>query len=217
MSEDSSVQSANCAKLKGYYNKWIEAKYLLDCALFVDLLTPCTIFSKCMQCDKVNILGALSSLLITLKETENLPVKPLSQWTTYAAMLKKCTEEDGHTVYQCQQLKKYAEAQEYYSSKYMEYCRNVSWCIKSRLNWSDLQLMRDISFALSTHGWEKLVEEGSDMASIDKLAERFATPLEAALADTDTIKTEFCGMIEYAVQYIALSSLDYHAVWWRIF
>lgn len=105
----------------------------------------------------------------------------------------------------------------YRSSKYMEYCHNVSRCIKSRLNWFDLHLMRDIIFVLSTHGWEKLVEEGSDMASIDRLVERFATPLEAALADTDAIKTEFCGKIEYAVQYIALSSLHYHAVWWRIF
>lgn len=60
--------------------------------------------------------------------------------------------------------------------------------------------MRDIIFALSAHGWEKLVEEESDMAPIDRLVERFATPLAAALADTDAIKTEFCSMIKYAVQ-----------------
>lgn len=48
LSEDSSVKSDDRAKLKGYYSKWIEAKYLLGCALFVDLLTPCAIFSKCM-------------------------------------------------------------------------------------------------------------------------------------------------------------------------
>ena len=40
MSEDPVVKSANRAKLKGYY--WTNAKYLLGCALFVDLLASCT-------------------------------------------------------------------------------------------------------------------------------------------------------------------------------
>ena len=61
------------------------------------------------------------------------------------------------------------------------------------------------------------MEEESDMAAIDRLVARFATPLEAAQADTDVIKTGFCDMIAYAVQYIALSSLEYHSVWWRFF
>jgi hypothetical protein len=63
----------------------------------------------------------------------------------------------------------------------------------------------------------RLVKEESDTAAIDSLVERFATPLTAAQADTDVIKTEFSEMIAYAAQYIALSSLDYHSVWWRLF
>ena len=42
--EDSSTKAADKAKLKGYLTKWTDAKYLLGCALFVDLLTPCAIF-----------------------------------------------------------------------------------------------------------------------------------------------------------------------------
>ena len=71
LSKDSSVKAVDRAKLSGYYKKWVDAKYILGCAVFVDLLTTCTIFSKCMQCDEVDILGAMSSLLKTLKETEN--------------------------------------------------------------------------------------------------------------------------------------------------
>ena len=173
-----SINSTDCAKLKGYYNKWTEAKYILGCSLFVDLLTPCGIFSKCMQ-NEVDILGALTSLLKTLKETEKLTSKPLDQWPTYATTLKKCTEEDGHTVYQCQQL---------WSKKlyYKQYCSSVSQCIKSRLSWSDLQLMRNIIFMLSSHGWEKVIEEESEaeLEAIDRLVIRFAV----ANADTSAIK-----------------------------
>lgn len=170
-----------------------------------------------MQNNEVDILGALTCLLKTLKETGTFASKSLTQWITYAATVEKCTEKDGHTVYQCQQLQRYFEAQTYYTYKYEEYCCSVSYCINSRLSWSDLQAMRDIIFLLSSHGWEKLVEEENDMAAIDRLVKRFASPLEVAQANTDAIKTEFCDVIAYTVQYISLSSLDYHSVWWRLF
>ena len=69
MSEDSLVRLADHAKRKGYYNKWIQAKCILGCAFFVDLLTPCTIVSKSMKSDEIDILGALTGILKTLKET----------------------------------------------------------------------------------------------------------------------------------------------------
>ena len=84
------------------YNKWTNAKYLPGCALFADLL-PYSIFSKCMQADEMDILGALTNLLRTIKETNKLNMKPLEEWLTYAAMLKKITlNEDGEAVYQGQ-------------------------------------------------------------------------------------------------------------------
>jgi hypothetical protein len=79
LSEDSSVKSSYRAKLRGYHTKWIEGKYLIGCAVFVDLLTPCSIFFKVMQSDEVHILAAVTSLLKTMKETEKLRSKPLDQ------------------------------------------------------------------------------------------------------------------------------------------
>ena len=38
LSTDPSVKPADRAKLKGYYHKWTNAKYLLGCAFYVDLL-----------------------------------------------------------------------------------------------------------------------------------------------------------------------------------
>ena len=63
---------------------------------------------------------------------------------------------------------------------------------------------------LSSHGWDKLLED--DLAAIERLVERFSTPLQGTEANTDVIKEKFAGMIEYAVQYIAVASLDYHSV-----
>ena len=70
MSEDRLVKPADRARLKGCYNKWTQAKCILGCAFFVDLLTPCTTVSKSMQNDEINIIGALTGVLKTLKETD---------------------------------------------------------------------------------------------------------------------------------------------------
>ena len=52
--------------------QWLDAKYLLGCAVFVYVLTPCAIFSKVMQSNEPDILAALTSFLRTVKETEKL-------------------------------------------------------------------------------------------------------------------------------------------------
>ena len=49
LSMDSSVKAVDRAKLQGYLRKWVDAKCLLGCAFFTDLLSPCAIFSKVMQ------------------------------------------------------------------------------------------------------------------------------------------------------------------------
>ena len=91
LSENPSVRSVDKAKLKGYHKTWTQANYILGCALFIDLLSPCAIFSKSMYNDKIEILGALTGVLKTLKETNKLASKPLDQWPTYAATIRSQT------------------------------------------------------------------------------------------------------------------------------
>ena len=49
------------------------------------------------------------------------------------------------------------------------------------------------------------------------MVERFHIPLEGADATIDNIFPKFNKMIDYAIAYISLSTLDYHSVWWRLF
>ena len=158
LSQDSSMKPADRAKLSGYCKKWVDAKYILGCAVFVDLLTPCTTFSMCMQCDEVDILQAMSCLLKSLKETAKLSSTDLDCWPTYGATLDKCSEneQEGNKVYHCQELKHFSEAVQLYTTHHKNICSQVVHCIEYRLSWSDLDLIHGIIFMLSTHGWEKL-------------------------------------------------------------
>ena len=94
------MKAADCAKLKGYLKKWVNAKYILGCAAFVDLLTPFSVFSRSMQSDNLDILAAITHLVNTLNETNKLSSKPLEQWKTYGDTLKKVQGEKGQPVYQ---------------------------------------------------------------------------------------------------------------------
>jgi len=100
--------------------KWIDAKYLLGCALFVDLLTPCAIFSKCMQEDELNLLAALTFLLRTIKETNKLSSKSLEKWPVYNNTLQKKMEKQMSI-----KLKNLAEVKYMFEKNYKVYCTTV--------------------------------------------------------------------------------------------
>ena len=222
LSTDSSTRACDKAKLRGYYNKWVDAKYLLGCALFTDLLTPCAILSKAMQKDELNILGALNGLLRTVKEIDKLSTRCLSSWTMYAATLSKIEEKEGEVTYQKQTLKNYSSAKDMYLTKYQAYCSAVIACLKSRLEWSDLDLIRDIIVILETQGWQKMVDEEENGESdpreaVDRLAVRFEKPLEAAGVVVTELRQEFKEMLEHSIQFISLSTICYQEVWWRLF
>ena len=67
--------------------------------LFVDLLTPCSILSKVMQHDDLDILSVITSLSRSVKEIKKLSTTSLDVWSTYATTLVKCTRNDGATIY----------------------------------------------------------------------------------------------------------------------
>ena len=109
---------------------------------------------------------------LTKKETDKLNSKSLDQWPTFAATIKKITSEQRDKLYQCQVVKKLSDAQSYYQNHFKEYCSQVTECLRSRLKWYDMQLMRDIIFVLRTQGWEKAVEEDDSTDAINRIVER---------------------------------------------
>ena len=115
-----------------------------------------------MQGDDLDVLAAFTSLLRTANEVNMLSSKPLDQWPTYATTLQKISLKDGKRVYQCQDLCNYDRAKDYYSTHHQEHCASITGCLKSRLAWSHLQLIRDVIFMLATQGREKALDEESD-------------------------------------------------------
>jgi len=148
-----------------------------------------------------------------------LSSKSLEQWPVYNSTLQKLTEEYGQTnVYQLQKLKNLTGVKSMFENNYKGYC------IKQRLEWSDMQLFRDVIEILATQGWQKIVDEHQDESgttepylSVTRLLARFKLPLESADTDVDAILSEFKEIVEYTIQFFSLSTMDYQAVWWHLF
>ena len=70
--EDSSVKPADKQKLKGYLDKWKEAKIFFGCVMFHDLLKPAGILCKALQYDDVSIIDASEAMVKTAKSIEKL-------------------------------------------------------------------------------------------------------------------------------------------------
>jgi hypothetical protein len=72
--------------------------------------------------------------------------------------------------------------------------------------------MQDIIRVLATQGWEKIIEEHDQLSGVDGLVERFKIPLQGVQADCDKIKEEVWSIMEYAVHFISLATLDHRGV-----
>ena len=93
---------------------------------------------------------------------------------------------------------------------------------------------------MATQGWEKILQDeqndvvdvedadgdaddnndgsqSNSLDAVDRLAKHFKVPLEIAGADISEIREEFKSMIEYAIQFISLPTMDYKSAWWRLF
>ena len=228
LSSDQSVKAPDRAKLHGYCNKWLYSKYLLGCAFYCDLLVPCAIFSKTIQLDHLDVLGAMLALIHTQNDVKKLGSKPLDQWPTYAMVLKNINSTGTEDMYQCQALKKLNEAKDHFTAEHAQLCSLVTTCLKSRLEWSSLEVTRDIVSVLATHGWEKILQEESELSSesehknpaemaVDRLGVRFKVPLEEAGVEIKELPKEMREIMTYASQFISLSTMSYQAVWWRLF
>ena len=224
LSEDTSIKAADRAKFRGYSIKWSNAKYILGYAFISDLLSPCALLSKVLQQDSLNILGTFSNLLRTMQELKKLSSKSFEQWPTFSSVVKSIAQEGGNKLYQQQVLTNFDAAQQHYSSHCEEYCTAVTSCLRSRLEWTDLEFVRDVILFLATQGWPKLADEEAESSdsegyvqAIDRLISKFNVPLEVSGVVVAKVVDEFRDMLLYATQFISLSSTNYQAVWWKLF
>ena len=72
--ENPSVKSTDKQKLKGYLKLWSDARMILGCALFHDILYPIATLCKSLQTDELCIVTAIEAILRATKIIEKVKI-----------------------------------------------------------------------------------------------------------------------------------------------
>ena len=88
--------------------KWQNAKMLLGCAYFHDILKPASILCKKLQADEVCIVQAIEAILKVAKSLEKVKVTPFEDLTTVKVVLSRIKRDGNSFTYQGADLKEYS-------------------------------------------------------------------------------------------------------------
>ena len=215
--EDSSVKPTCRQKLKGYILKWRDAKIVLGCAYFHDLLKPASILCKVLQMDEVCIVKAIEAILKTAKNLKKVKDTSFENLTTVKKVISRIKHEGSACTYQGADLMKFTEAVSFFNANHHQYCDLVQACLKDRLATQETDLLSQALTILATQGWEKATDASFAHTAIQNLSARFQIPLEQARIDISCLEEEWDEMTDFAKRYLDLVTQENNTVWWKLF
>ena len=220
MTEDASIKSTDRQKLKGYLVKWRDAKFVIGCALFNDILKPAAILCKVLQQDDLCIVKAIECIFKVKISLDKLKSTAFAELATVKKTIARIQEEeDGTFTYQSAEITKYSLALEFFEANYTHLIERVEGCILQRLKSQpqELDVMRHALTVLSINGWQRSENPSFGYAALDHLCKWFCVPLEKADVDRSVIQEEWDDIFDYAKQYLDLIRDSYKVLWWKLF
>ena len=101
LTDDSSVKSVDRQKLKGYVKRWSDAKLLIGCSLFNDILTSAVFLCKALQEDELCIVSAVEAILKATKAIEKVRTAAFEDLPNVKRVLARVhIDENGTHTYQ---------------------------------------------------------------------------------------------------------------------
>ena len=195
---------------------------LVGAALNVDVLKSPSCLSLCLQDDHLDIISGIKSVLKSSKSLKSMAEQDPLQWQVPKLVCSRVKDEGDDKVYQGAVLKGY-------SASVLSQCADIALKdlqelatqIRSRLEWSDVQLLRSALAFLDTQTWccsqAKADTDEYDMDSIknavEYLSARFREPLEVAGVHVHvslaSIQDEREEAVDYARNYLRIESESY--------
>jgi hypothetical protein len=220
-------QALKRAELEGFFKKWLQAKYPLHLAIYLDILQPVKVFSLAMQQEShdpalqvkhINEFG-WTMLKLNALLTESID-KNTSRLTNYTKFLKEVKCADGSYEYQEIKLLNFDGSSERINKSYSD----VISCLTAKMNerFEDLQthpVFKGMSI-LDCSRWPRddlnLFVYGEK--EIDALSKHFSSLLSNNGCDIDKIMTEWDLLkLEVNMLIFGCCSIEYLDVWQQVF
>ena len=199
---------------------------LIGAALYVDALKPPSLLSLCLQDKNLDILNGLQHLLRSSKCLKTLSSQNPLEWPTVKLVCSR-VKEDGD--------KRFTRVLANYRDATLKACADAALSdittleskLRTRLEWSDLKLLRAIISFLDTKGWSVQTsatardgdteDDLTDLKeAVEYITSHFREPLEAKGADLSNMQDEVEEIVPYARRYLNLSSQTYKRTWYNL-
>ena len=221
LSQDPKTRPADRSKRKGYIKNWTNAKVLIGCAYFHDLLKSVAILCKCLQAAELCIVSAIEAILRTSTSLTKLKATKATEFPSVKKVLDRLKEDDCSKTYQGIEVVRCTEALKFYGENSTTYIESVLTCLHDRLqsqgSTEDQNTFSSALRILATHGWNKTDDASFGYEAVQCLAKRFAEPLQDAQVNCALLQQEWDDLVFYAKQYINLTKDSYRIVWWKLF
>ena len=133
LTEDTSVRAVDRQKLVGYVHKWRNAKMLLGCAYFHDVLKPMSVLCKALQSDEICVVRALEAILKTTRDIERVKEAHLQDLPSIRMVTLRIKRDGEACTYQGANLLSYLEGVQFFENHRQGYIDLVQSCLKQRM------------------------------------------------------------------------------------
>ena len=202
---------------------------LIGAAMYVDALKPPSLLSLSLQNEKLDRVGEIQYLLKSIKSLKSIAEQDPLTWPTVKLICSRIKDENGDKLYQGAVLANHnPTTHKMCADSALADVKQLEVRMKTRLEWSDLEMLRAILVFLDTKSWStspsadtmETSENTDDLEEIRKAVEyvtsQFRQPLEAKGVDLTSIQDQVEEIVTYTRKYLKIGTEDYQKIWYKL-
>ena len=202
----------------------------------MDVLKSPSLLSLSLQKENLDIVMALQHILRSVKHLKALAESPPEEWPTAKFVLSKiASKEEGNNEYQVTILKSFTLSTLHSCQEQaLHDMLQLDQMMRSRLDWSDIKMLRSILVFIDTQNWvnkgnesmgssliglsnsdaeDELEPDDSTIASIygavDYITTSFKEPLQKQGVGLLILRDEIEKVVCHSIKYFALQKENY--------
>ena len=157
MTNDPSLEATDQAKLKSFHQRWAQGKFLVGCAMYIDVLKAPSLLSLSLQDSETDLISGIKLILKATQTLHSLKETNVQEWPAIMTILAAITEKGNSKSYQSVILADLTNTMiSQYSAMAQADLRALDGKLKDWLVWSDTKLLDSILSFLDTRCWTTL-------------------------------------------------------------
>ena len=154
MTSDPSLETTDQEKLKSFHQKWTQGKFLIGCAMYIDVLKVPSLLSLSLQENETDLISGIKHTLKATQTLHSLRGTDAQEWPAMTTVLAVVTEKENSKSYQGVDLIDFTDAMVSQCSAMAQadLC-GLDSKLKDWLVWSDTKLLDSILSFLDTRCW----------------------------------------------------------------